>query len=82
MQVATDSYHFLRSRDSLRTVRIELIPGQPREEGSPMTMSFDLQDTDEVTFTLQGQDAKGAATALPGVTRRGSSMTPTRPAPC
>ena len=69
MQVATDSYHFLRSRVSLRAVRLSLIPGESRKEGSPMTTTFNLTDTDEVTFTLAGQDAKGIAVPLPdGVT--------------
>jgi hypothetical protein len=62
--LATKAYRWLRSRDSLRAVRVALIPGEARKEGSPMTTTYDLSDTDEVEFTLTGLDAKGASVPL------------------
>jgi hypothetical protein len=65
-RLADIAYRWLRSRDSLLPVSVQIIPGIPYpEEGAPMTMSFTLDDTDEVVFSLTGQDAKGAAVALP-----------------
>lgn len=65
LHLAASGYRFLRSRDSLRPVSIQIIPGTPHLEGTPMTATFNLADTDEVTFSLTGLDAKGAAVPLP-----------------
>ena len=65
LHLAEDAYRFLRSRDSLRAIRVSIVPGTPYLEGtSPMTTTFNLDDTDEVVFSLTGLDAKGASVAL------------------
>jgi hypothetical protein len=64
LRLAASGYRFLRSRDSLRPVSVQIVPGIPRKEGTPMTTTFNLDDTDEVTFSLTGQDAKGADVPL------------------
>jgi hypothetical protein len=64
-RIADDAYRFLRHRDSLRAIRVSLVPGTPYLEGTtPMTTTYDLADTDQVEFTLTGLDAKGASVAL------------------
>ncbi len=63
-RVADEAYLWLQQRDSLRAVSIEIVPGTPRKEGSTVTAVFDLSDTDEVTFSLTGTDAKGASVPL------------------
>jgi hypothetical protein len=68
IDLATRGYHWLRNRDSLRPVRISLKAGEPRKEGTPMTTTYNLEDDDEVTFSLQGFDAKGAEVAAPSDT--------------
>ena len=65
LKLAGESYRWLRSRDSLRAVTIQLIPGTPHPEGAPMATVFDLSDADEVVFTLTGLDAAGNAVPLP-----------------
>ena len=63
--LADAAYRFLRSRDSLRAIRVSIVPGTPYLEGTtPMTATFDLSDTDAVEFTLTGLDAKGASVPL------------------
>jgi hypothetical protein len=62
--LAEAAYRFLRSRDSLRAIRVSIVPGTPYLEGNPMTATFNLDDTDAVEFTLTGQDAKGASVPL------------------
>jgi hypothetical protein len=63
--LAEAAYRFLRTRDSLRATRVSIVPGTPYPEGStPVTTTFDLNDTDQVEFTLAGADAKGAAVPL------------------
>jgi hypothetical protein len=63
--LADEAYRWLQRRDSLRAVSVEIIPGQPITEGTTaMATTFDLSDTDEVTFSLQGADAKGAEVPL------------------
>jgi hypothetical protein len=67
--LAEDAYRFLRSRDSLRAIRLQLLPGTPYMEGStPVTATIDLSDTDELPFTLTGLDAKDAQVAAPADT--------------
>ena len=66
LHLADSAYRWLRARDSLRPVSVAITPGTPFKEGSSaMTATFTLDDTDEVVFSLTGQDAKGAAVALP-----------------
>ena len=62
--LADEAYRWLRRRESLRAVAVTITPGIPRLEGTDMTATFDLSDTDEVTFSLTGQDAKGADVPL------------------
>ena len=64
LRLADDAYQWLQRRDSLRAVSIEIVPGTPRKEGSTVTTTFNLEDTQEVTFSLTGQDAKGASVPL------------------
>jgi hypothetical protein len=66
LRLADLGYRFLRHRDSLRAIRVSLVPGTPYLEGTnnPMTTTFDLSDTDEVQFSLTGLDAKGASVPL------------------
>jgi hypothetical protein len=59
------AYRWLKGRDTLRPVTIEIVPGTPRPEGTTVTTVFNLNDTDEVTLTLTGLDAKGAPVPLP-----------------
>jgi hypothetical protein len=68
LNLAEHAYLWLRKRGSLRAVSITLIPGTPRKEGSPVATIFDLSDTDEVSFTLQGFDAKQAEVPAPADT--------------
>lgn len=59
------AYRWLQRRDSIRAVSVEITPGTPRKEGTTVTATFTLDDTAEVTFSLTGLDAKGAAVPLP-----------------
>lgn len=68
LTLAGHAYRWLRARDSLRAVSVELVPGTPHPEGTIMATTFDLSDTDSVTFTLTGLDAKGAAVPAPSDT--------------
>ena len=62
---ADDAYRWLKRRDSLRATSVEIIPGDPFKEGTaPVATTFDLSDTDQVVFTLEGNDAKGASVPL------------------
>ncbi len=62
---ADTAYRWLRARDSLTAVSVAIVPGTPYKEGtSPMTATFDLSDTDQVVFSLEGVDAKGASVPL------------------
>lgn len=66
LAIAERNYHFLRNRDTLRAVAIQIVPGTPHKEGTPdMATVFNLADTDEVVFSLTGLDAKDAAVPLP-----------------
>jgi hypothetical protein len=58
-------YGWLRSRETLRLAGVRLIPGTPYPEGHPVATTFDLNDTDEVPFSLTGLDAKLAPVPLP-----------------
>lgn len=58
------AYRWLKRRDSLHAVAITITPGTPRKEGTDMTATFNLEDTQEVVFSLTGQDAKGASVPL------------------
>jgi hypothetical protein len=63
--LADKAYRWLRDRDSLHATSVQIVPGTPYPEGStPMTTTFDLSDTDEVQFSLTGQDAKNAPVPL------------------
>jgi hypothetical protein len=65
LEFAELAYRWLQRRDSLRAVSLVITAGTPRREGEPaMTATFDLSDTDQVDFTLTGQDAKGASVPL------------------
>lgn len=64
IRFATEAYRWLRGRDSLRAVSLEIKPGNARKEGSQVATVFNLADTDQVDFTLTGLDAKGAAVPL------------------
>jgi len=69
LRAAENAYRWLRQRDSLRAVAVVLCPGTPQPEGTdPMATIFDLSDTDQVTFTIGGLDAKGAPVAAPADT--------------
>jgi hypothetical protein len=68
IDLAGKGYRWLRNRDSLRPVRIALKAGEARKEGTPMTTTYNLEDDDEVTFSLQGFDSKGAEVAAPSDT--------------
>ena len=61
---ADQAYRWLQRRDTMRAVSVEITPGIPRPEGITVTTTFNLDDTDEVTFSLTGLDAKGAAVPL------------------
>lgn len=65
LERAQACYGWLRSRQTLRPAAIRLTPGTPHPEGHPVTTTFNLADTDEVTFSLTGLDAKNAEVPLP-----------------
>jgi hypothetical protein len=66
LALAERAYRWLRDRSTLHAVSVQIIPGTPYPEGTmPVTATYTLDDTDEVVFTLTGQDAKGAAVPLP-----------------
>ena len=59
-------YAWLRWRDTMRAVSIVLQPGTSSQEGtSAMATTFEMADNDQVTFTLDGKDAKGADVPSP-----------------
>lgn len=65
LMLAGQAYRWLRDRTSLHATSIQIVPGTPYKEGTiPMTTTFNLDDTDEVQFSLTGQDAKGASVPL------------------
>lgn len=67
--LADAAYLWLRGRDSLKAVRLELLAGTPYPEGgTPMTATIDLSDTDSLPFSLGGTDAKGASVPAPSDT--------------
>jgi hypothetical protein len=67
--LANEAYRWLQRRDSLRAVTIQLIAGEPRNEGEPaMSAVIDLSDIQEIPFTLGGTDAKGASVPAPADT--------------
>ena len=69
LDAADRAYTWLRQRDSLKPAAVTIVPGQPHKEGTiPVTTTFDLSDTDEVTFTLSAQDAKGSSVPMPADT--------------
>lgn len=64
--LADSAYRWLRERDSLRIVSVQIIPGSPYPRGtSPMTSIFDLSAVDSDVFTLMGADANGNPVPLP-----------------
>ena len=69
ISLANVAYLWLRQRDSLKAVRLELLAGTPYPEGgTPMTATIDLSDVDSLPFTLGGTDAKGAPVPAPSDT--------------
>jgi len=65
LEHATAAYRWLRHRDSLVPVALTIVPGIPQPEGSaPMATVISLDDTQEVSFTLSGSDAKGSSVPL------------------
>lgn len=74
LAVAHRAYAWLRERVSLQAVELILIPGQPSTEGKPrMTTSLNLQDDQEVAFSLGGVDDKGVQVDAPADTWTWSS---------
>lgn len=66
LNVASRFYRWLRDRDTLHPVSLQIIPGTPYKEGTtPVTTTYTLDDTSEVPFSLTGLDAKGAPVPLP-----------------
>jgi hypothetical protein len=65
--VAEDMYRWLRKRESLRAVAIEIIPGKITKENTVAT-SINLEDDDQQVFTLTGTDSKGVAVPAPSDT--------------
>lgn len=66
LRLADAAYRWLRNRDTLRIVRVAIMPGKSYKEGTtPMTTSYDLADNDSVPFTLTGLDAKNEQVPLP-----------------
>jgi hypothetical protein len=65
LELASRAYRWLRNRDSLQATGVKIVPGKPVPEGSiPMATTFDLSDVQSVSFSLAGQDAKGAPVPL------------------
>jgi len=62
---AEAAYRWLQARDSLHAVAIQLIAGQPQKEGITVTTSLNLQDDQDVNFTLSGADDKGVQVPAP-----------------
>lgn len=66
LNLAQAAYQWLRDRDSLRPLSVRIIPGTPYPEGTTaMSTVFNLNDTDQVEFSLTGTDVKGASVPLP-----------------
>jgi hypothetical protein len=65
LELAGRAYTWLRDRDSLHVTAVKIIPGKPQPEGTTMSTVFNLNDTDQVEFSLTGKDAKGADVPLP-----------------
>ena len=77
LALADCAYRFLRSRDSLRAIRVSIVPGTPYLEGtSPMTTTFNLDDTDEVVFSLTGRRQGRLRAAGRGLHRRVDARRP------
>lgn len=67
--LADGAYRWLRRRDTLRAVAIQIVPGTPYPEGTtPVTATINLDDTAELPFTLGGADAKNIAVPAPADT--------------
>jgi hypothetical protein len=64
LEHASDAYRWLRHRDSLIAVALEITPGIPQNEGTPVATVISLDDTMQVEFTLSGTDSKGASVPL------------------
>lgn len=64
LEFASRAYRWLRHRDSLLAVALDIVPGTPQLEGTPVATVVSLEDTQEVSFSLSGTDAKGASVPL------------------
>jgi hypothetical protein len=74
LAVAARAYRWLQERDSLKAIAIQLDPSMPTTEGqSSMTTSLNLEDDDQIAFTLSGVDAKGIQVDAPADTWTWSS---------
>jgi hypothetical protein len=66
LRLAGHAYLFLRARDSLRAVSVQIINGKPYKEGTtPVSTVLNLSDADSVPFSLTGLDVKDAQVPLP-----------------
>ena len=62
-------YAWLRDRRTLHAVSLILLPGTPSKEGTTtMTASINLEDDEQVAFTLAGEDSKGVQVDAPADT--------------
>ncbi len=68
LDAADAAYQWLRQRATLRAVYLTLNPLNLRKEGSNVTSSLNLQDDQELTFSLMGADDKGVAVPAPSDT--------------
>lgn len=66
--LADEAYRWLRQRATLTAVYLTLNPLNLRKEGSNVTSSLNLQDDQELTFSLMGADDKGVAVPAPSDT--------------
>jgi hypothetical protein len=65
LDAATEAYRWLQHRESVAATSISLIASNPRKEGSTVTTSLNLQDDQEVSFTLMGADDKNVQVPAP-----------------
>jgi hypothetical protein len=68
LDYAEAAYQWLRDRPTLRAVYITLNPLNIRTEGTNVTTSLNLQDDQELTFSLSGADDKGVEVPAPSDT--------------
>jgi hypothetical protein len=68
LALAERAYWWLRDRSTLHAVSVQIIPGTPYTEGTSMTATVDLSDTNVLPFTLTGLDVKNAQVPAPADT--------------